>query len=324
MEEKQPLVSIIIPVYQVEKYIGNTIKSVLRQTYKNIEIILVDDGSTDESITNALAEVEREHFTEYKLVRQENKGLGEARNTGVDYANGEWIVFIDSDDTIQKDAIEKLLKNAISNSCDWVFSSFQVVELGDEWKAETKTDYDKNYSSEQLQELFLLRKKKVIIAGTLFNKNWYLVNQLRFSSIRFSEDQLMLWQAIIQAQKIGYVGDTLYNYLVRSGSIMNASKKEALFEAYCTYEMFSKQLQKDSRVINSVKKWMLSRWTLGCVRSATHVLPAHEFRVFCSKVKIKSHCVNLLSFSEMKAQISACILLVSVYLYYWLMQTEKR
>lgn len=110
MEEKQPLVSIIIPVYQVEKYIGNTIKSVLRQTYKNIEIILVDDGSTDESITNALAEVEREHFTEYKLVRQENKGLGEARNTGVDYANGEWIVFIDSDDTIQKDAIEKLLK----------------------------------------------------------------------------------------------------------------------------------------------------------------------------------------------------------------------
>lgn len=86
MEEKQPLVSIIIPVYQVEKYIGNTIKSVLRQTYKNIEIILVDDGSTDESITNALAEVEREHFTEYKLVRQENKGLGEARNTGVDYA----------------------------------------------------------------------------------------------------------------------------------------------------------------------------------------------------------------------------------------------
>ena len=134
----------------------------------------------------------------------------------------------------------------------------------------------------------------------------------------------MLWQAIIQAQKIGYVGDTLYNYLVRSGSIMNASKKEALFEAYCTYEMFSKQLQKDSRVINSVKKWMLSRWTLGCVRSATHVLPAHEFRVFCSKVKIKSHCVNLLSFSEMKAQISACILLVSVYLYYWLMQTEKR
>ena len=213
MEEKQPLVSIIIPVYQVEKYIGNTIKSVLRQTYKNIEIILVDDGSTDESITNALAEVEREHFTEYKLVRQENKGLGEARNTGVDYANGEWIVFIDSDDTIQKDAIEKLLKNAISNSCDWVFSSFQVVELGDEWKAETKTDYDKNYSSEQLQELFLLRKKKVIIAGTLFNKNWYRVNQLRFSSIRFSEDQLMLWQAIIQAQKIGYVGDTLYNYL---------------------------------------------------------------------------------------------------------------
>ena len=124
MEEKQPLVSIIIPVYQVEKYIGNTIKSVLRQTYKNIEIILVDDGSTDESITNALAEVEREHFTEYKLVRQENKGLGEARNTGVDYANGEWIVFIDSDDTIQKDAIEKLLKNAISNSCDWVFLSF--------------------------------------------------------------------------------------------------------------------------------------------------------------------------------------------------------
>ena len=161
MEEKQPLVSIIIPVYQVEKYIGNTIKSVLRQTYKNIEIILVDDGSTDESITNALAEVEREHFTEYKLVRQENKGLGEARNTGVDYANGEWIVFLDSDDTIQKDAIEKLLKNAISNSCDWVFHHFKLLS----WENEMERQKQKRIMTRIIllsncKNCFYLEKRK--------------------------------------------------------------------------------------------------------------------------------------------------------------------
>lgn len=106
-------ISVIIPVYNLEKYIVNTIESVLSQTYRNIELIIIDDGSTDNSIQKCM------YYSKFdervKVLHQENKGVSAARNKGIDEANGDFICFVDGDDLIDKSMLEKLY-DAISHS----------------------------------------------------------------------------------------------------------------------------------------------------------------------------------------------------------------
>ena len=104
--KKRPLISVIIPVYNVESYLGRCLDTVLAQTYQNIEIIIVDDGSTDFSRRICLEYASKD--SRIVVIRQKNGGLSSARNTGINYAHGQFITFIDSDDTVQKDMITYL------------------------------------------------------------------------------------------------------------------------------------------------------------------------------------------------------------------------
>ena len=107
MKEKntKALISIIIPVYNAEKYISNTIKSLFSQTYKNFEVIIIDDGSSDNSMQIVDKEMKQKNIP-YTIIRQANQGVGKARNVGYENANGEWILFLDADDTINPFSIE--------------------------------------------------------------------------------------------------------------------------------------------------------------------------------------------------------------------------
>lgn len=124
--ETKPLISVIIPVYNTEKYVVESITSVLNQTYGNIEIIVVDDGSPDRS-----AEIiENEFKDSVVLLRKKNGGVSTARNAALDIAQGEYVTFLDSDDTLQPDAVENLYKKMIESSCDVVVpNSCHVVDL---------------------------------------------------------------------------------------------------------------------------------------------------------------------------------------------------
>ena len=131
--DSKPLVSVVMPIYGVEKYIENSVKSVIHQTYDNIELILVDDGSTDRSVAIAERVLNENHF-KYLLIHQENAGLGYARNAGLQSANGEWIIFFDSDDVILPETIERLV-GAADDQADLVFSDFRYVSQTDEVQA---------------------------------------------------------------------------------------------------------------------------------------------------------------------------------------------
>lgn len=119
MNNELPLVSIIIPVYKVEKYLSECLDSVVNQTYKNLEIILVDDGSPDNcgKICDEYAVLDRR----IRVIHKENGGLCSARNAGIDIANGEWIYSMDSDDYIENDLIEIALNTAVSDNTDMCF-----------------------------------------------------------------------------------------------------------------------------------------------------------------------------------------------------------
>ena len=126
MNEKPSLISIIVPVYNVERYLAACIDSVLRQTYKNFELILVDDGSTDHSgeICDRLAKTD----SRMRVFHKKNGGLSDARNFGMKYAQGDYITFIDSDDAVSPRFIEILLLESLKNSADIVQCQFALRE----------------------------------------------------------------------------------------------------------------------------------------------------------------------------------------------------
>ena len=114
--KKNPLVSVIIPVFNVESFLNECLESICNQTYDNLEIILVNDGSTDNSqlIIDNYSKVDKRIIA----IKQSNKGLSAARNTGIDIARGEYLTFVDSDDVLFRDAIFILLKHSLEHDCD--------------------------------------------------------------------------------------------------------------------------------------------------------------------------------------------------------------
>lgn len=309
-------VSVIIPIYNVEKYIANTIKSVCAQSWRKIEVILVDDGSEDASLDIAIKQLQHMIDIPYTVVRQKNLGQGVARNAGVEKASGEWLLFLDSDDVLQDTALERLLSVALRDSCDFVFSDFQKVSIGSEFQNIAYDHGEKILSGAELQWKFLVRLASVIASGTLYNKKWYEDHQLEFSNVRFSEDQHFLWQAIVNANRVGHVSVTLYNYLTRPNSIMTASRGEQLKTAYIVFSELQKKLEQDIRTIPEVKKWMLDRWTLGMLRTGATILEWEDFRSVLMESNGIYHAKNMRCFPERKAFIMSTMLRASPKLYY--------
>ncbi len=123
MTEQKQLVSVVIPLYNAEKYIEETMQSILNQTYQNIEIIVVDDGSKDQSPT-IVKELQRKHPEKVRYIHQKNQGVSVARNTGIEHANGEYVAFLDSDDLWHPSKIEKQVQSMHLNNMDACYCGY--------------------------------------------------------------------------------------------------------------------------------------------------------------------------------------------------------
>lgn len=154
MNIRKGLISIVVPVYNVEKYLNRCVESLVNQTYKNLEIILIDDGSTDccSRLCNEWAERDKR----IKVVHKENAGLGMARNTGIENASGEYIYFLDSDDYIAYDAMEKCYRLAVREGADMVsFGLFEVRKDGSIDSKTVPTPEKYVFHGSEVQEKFL-------------------------------------------------------------------------------------------------------------------------------------------------------------------------
>lgn len=151
---KKGLVSIVLPIYNVEKYLNRCMDSVVNQTYKNLEIIMVDDGSTD--ACSQMCDEWLIKDARVKVVHKENQGLGMARNTGIENATGEYVCFFDSDDYIANDTIERLYDMATRESADIVTFGFHVVDKNGSITSTVLPDTEKeSYVGDEIEEIFL-------------------------------------------------------------------------------------------------------------------------------------------------------------------------
>ena len=225
---KQKLISVIMPVYKVpEKYLSSSIESVLGQSYKNIEVILVDDGSPDNcgKICDSYSQFDRR----IKVIHKENGGVSSARNCGLENAQGEYVLFIDSDDTLKTNAIEMLFQTAIRTNADITICSCNHVgkKYGKNKRnkrndiimktvtQEEAIDY-LTYNIEVFDEL-----EPTAVWGRIYKKS--LLDDVFFNEkMSIGEDFVFNYLAICKASTITYCNSKLYNYNYLETSLMNS------------------------------------------------------------------------------------------------------
>lgn len=212
----EPLVSIIIPVYNVEKYLKRCVDSVLSQTYKTLEIILVDDGSTDNcgKICDAYLSCD----TRIYVIHKKNGGLSDARNYGIKAAHGDYVFFLDSDDWIRNDCIQVLIKHAIEKKADVVISKY--ITVSDESKPHTKKNHVSVVTLDKITALSCLLYQKNFSTsawGKLYKIS--IIEKFAFPVGKLFEDVETIFKVIESSEQIVFLNEILYYYFGRTNSI---------------------------------------------------------------------------------------------------------
>ncbi|MBQ2407539.1 MAG: glycosyltransferase [Lachnospiraceae bacterium] len=210
-------VSVIIPVYNVEKYVKKCIQSVVNQTYSKLEIIIVDDGSTDKSSTicdDFAAEDKR-----IKVIHQSNQGLSAARNTGILSATGDYLFFVDSDDWIDKDTIKTLFLLITKSQSD--IAACGVMKVWEDGKTESFTQNIQFIMDGKMAVCEMITGNT--LCSVIYNKLYkrILWEGISFPVNRFHEDEFTTYKLLYRAKKVIYSGDEMYFYRQRKGSIMS-------------------------------------------------------------------------------------------------------
>ena len=213
----KPLISIIIPIYKVEPYLRRCLDSVVNQTYTNLEIILIDDGSPDgcPQICDEYAAKDNRIV----VIHKKNGGLSEARNTGLDICKGEYVTFIDSDDWAKKNYIETLLDIAAKENADIAIG--ENIKTDGIPQSQNKKNILKTFSPQKvLLELFKKGNVAFVVSwGKLYRKE--LFSSLRFPVGKYHEDEFTTYILFYNAKKTVYTSEVLYFYYQREGSIVS-------------------------------------------------------------------------------------------------------
>lgn len=215
-----PLISVIVPVYNVEQYLDRCVESIVNQTYKNLEIILVDDGSPDNC--PSMCDEWAKKDSRIKVIHKENGGLSDARNAGLDIATGEYIGFVDSDDFINENMYSVLYESFVSNNADIAECNWIKINDSSELSGSDPSiaGYDKViYSTEDaLKELILEANIKQTVVNKLYKKSIICYD---FPVARINEDEFWTYRVIGNARTIVYLNVDLYYYYQRCDSIMH-------------------------------------------------------------------------------------------------------
>lgn len=223
-------VSVIVPVYNVEEYLEECLNSIVNQSFKNLEIIVVNDGSTDNSY-NIIRNFS-EKYKNIKVINQENSGLSEARNSGIKVATGKYIMFVDSDDFLNLDMIEKMYDKAEENKCSLIICDLMLYWSKYKQKVynNIKEDEKKRYTSKELYEIFLSNKMNCQVMNKLYRKDIWEINNLFFEKGAYYEDIIPTFKVLDFYKEAMFINEPLYMYRMREGSITHSASNKKVFD----------------------------------------------------------------------------------------------
>lgn len=226
--EQNEIISVVICGYNIAQYIERGISSVCRQTYRNLEIIVVDDGSTDE--TGQICERLAETDSRIRVLHIENGGPSKARNAGMQIAKGELLAFVDGDDWIDADMYEKLYSALQEQKAELAVCRYRQVNRHD--TLDLSTDRAVCFEKQEALEYYVREKTEFDIQNAVWNKLYRrsVLQNLRFEEGKLYEDILFTTKALAAAGRCVYLDTALYNYIIdREGSIMNTRLGERTF-----------------------------------------------------------------------------------------------
>ncbi|WP_041139745.1 glycosyltransferase family 2 protein [Beduini massiliensis] len=316
----EPLVSLVVPIYNSSKFIEKSIKSICKQIYQNIEIILVNDGTKDNSIELALTVINK-YNRKYKLINQKNLGLSSARNSGIDLSAGKYICFIDSDDILDEGHISHLVSLIIKKNLKVVFSDFELTSEDKRDGNKCKVFQTKVYSKDELFHFFVLRKPAIHCCTLLIDNNYLKSNKLYFNSkLKYGEDTEYMWRLFSTIQNIGRVQSTTYKYLIRKNSIMTSVGIEKGI-------VFQEELHKSITLLsnNDTKyiqyyKWAYYRNILGWLHSMARNADYNTFKKGLKTVDMTNLSNNLKNYPNLKIKILVSLLKINSYVSYRLLR----
>lgn len=307
------MISLIIPLYNVEKYITKCLESILAQDLRDFELILVDDGSRDRSVETARSILEGKDLR-WQILQKENGGQSSARNLGLKKAIGEYVVFMDSDDVVSPDFLSRL-SDAMTADTDFSFCGYRYVK-----EQIPCTDDDEriiSFSKPELIEAFLKRTISFVVPSMMFRRDFLLKNGLFFrEEIRYSEDQLFIWEAIFSSERSSYLPRKMYGYYLREHSIMTGSPYDKIVKGYEVYASFCKELEQKYPEYSGQIRLILPRWQLGTLYTSASLMDKDEFCDVYYMMDGKTMISRIAGIGEIKAYALALVCSLSPNLLY--------
>lgn len=230
-ESSLPLISVIVPVYNVEPYLERCIQSVIMQTYQNWQMILVDDGSTDRcgSICDRYAGKD----DRIQVIHKTNGGLSDARNCGIDKADGQYIAFVDSDDFVQKDFLKVQYENLVRTGADMAICAYQNYHSKQDMACDTE-NHVCVVEEDITSQLYLNPGMAIVAWNKLYRRE--LWNEIRYPVGRLHEDEAVIHELLTSCRKIVISDAKLYFYRQRADSIMGEESDKSIADAVYAYK----------------------------------------------------------------------------------------
>lgn len=228
-----PKISIVVPVYKVERYLNQCVESLIHQTFSNIEIVLVDDGSPDRC--PQLCDEWSTRDARVRVIHKKNGGLSDARNAGIDAGIGEYILFVDSDDFVKENMCEKLLETAEDTQSDMVICGF-MWKYPDHEVRQPMTSGNAVRSFSNMEMLNVFFQNKTVELSVAWNKLYRrklfdTSDHIRYPVGKLHEDEFTTYRLIYAANRITVVPDPLYYYVQRNAGIMSAFSQKNLIDS---------------------------------------------------------------------------------------------
>ena len=279
--------SIIIPVYNVEKYIDRCLKSILEQSYEKYEVIIVNDGSPDNSMDIIKKYTKKDK--RFKAYTKENGGLSDARNYGVEQATGDVIVFIDGDDYVNPDLLLKV-NEEFECSRDIDVVRYQLRLVDENYNVYEQPGYSvfSNLPSTEAYKLLLKNVYVDVAWGYAYRKEFFTRNKFKYAKGRIHEDLGLTHLILVKANNISSIDYVGYNYVQRDGSIINSyNRKQNLRKVYDTlfhFDNYIEILKKDSSISKENKDLLLNHLLINIV-AKTKLLEGNDVKNYIKELK---------------------------------------
>lgn len=315
-------VSIIMPAYNVENYIEESILSVFSQDETGIELIVVNDGSSDNTL-GIIKQLEQNSPIPMRILSQDNMGLPAARNIGLDMAKGRYVCFIDSDDVIVSNHISSLLKIADSKKCDIVFSDYEETTLQNRCGNIANENVQAEILSNKDAMNFLLRRKPAIHCCTLLIKTDFLQRRtIKFDPMlrKYGEDAEFMWRLFSEDCAVGRTRLKTYKYLLRENSIMSTFdfKKGENFSN--RYKSSLHKLAEKYPENTMTYKYAYYRNMLGWLHTTAKTSTYNNYIKVLNYVGKTEITTNLRDFPEWKTRVLVRMIMLNEKLAYYIMK----